>query len=230
VEGVREGEGRLQMPDGDVWEGGFVRGAMVGRGTMSYGDGRVYEGTVIETAEVVEGGVPHGEGKLTDLDGESYEGGFVMGEREGHGVIKTVDGDRFVGTFKAGKRHGPGKQHTADGTTFEGKWEDDRLTGQVVVLEGALFASDADGRVRRGGAVRGGLKEQFGAIRVVDLVVKGTAAGVAGFGHPGALAAKVGYARGPDLLRLEGGEAAGGRRDGRAGGRPGRLGEGDGVG
>ena len=38
-------------------------------------------------------------------------------------------------------------QRTAGGTTFEGEWTDDALAGQVVVLEGALFTSNADGRV-----------------------------------------------------------------------------------
>ncbi len=43
--GVREGEGKLESTNGNVYEGNWSNGLRVGRGVMRYADGQTYEGT-----------------------------------------------------------------------------------------------------------------------------------------------------------------------------------------
>ena len=118
-----------------------------GEGTMSDIDGEAYVGQFAA-------GVRSGKGVLTHTNGDVFEGIFVNGTRRWL-EPPAVDPMYMPHAHQpralcdprlAGLRHGPGVQRTAGGTTYEGEWVHDTLGGQVVVLEGALFASSSDGR------------------------------------------------------------------------------------
>ena len=68
--GVREGKGSVELPDGSVQKGTFVDGQLIGKGTMTMENGDVYEGEFVNYQM-------HGNGKLKMGSGATFEGFFV---------------------------------------------------------------------------------------------------------------------------------------------------------
>jgi S1-C subfamily serine protease len=147
---LRNGQGTLTYPNGDVYVGNFVDGSPKGRGTHSFANGNKYTGEFGN-------GRPNGRGTLTYANGDAYVGKFVNGRPNGRGAItyrngdkfvgiileyfqaseggpflpvkqgfKTFDnGDKFTGEFMGNTRHGKGVHTYADGRVKEGVWDND---------------------------------------------------------------------------------------------------------
>ncbi|QBJ23865.1 MORN repeat-containing protein [Haematobacter massiliensis] len=92
----RQGDGRLTLPDGMVYEGAWTEGRI------------------------------EGQGRLLQPSGDVYEGAFVNGQRDGEGRVLYGNGDSYEGHFSADRRNGRGTFRQADGYSYEGDWKDGR--------------------------------------------------------------------------------------------------------
>lgn len=86
------GQGKLEMPNGDVYEGNFEMNEKSGYGKLSKKDENVYEGLFFENTM-------NSLGTLKMPNGDVFFGEFYDGEIEGSGVYTTAKGDRFEGYF-----------------------------------------------------------------------------------------------------------------------------------
>lgn len=77
--GVPHGKGKYRSPDGDLYEGQFVKGKVEGWGTM------------------------------TDSNGCQYSGRWLQNKRHGQGVERTTNGDTYEGLFADDEKHGFGR-------------------------------------------------------------------------------------------------------------------------
>ena len=118
----RQGDGRLTLPDGMVYEGAWTEGRI------------------------------EGQGRLLQPSGDVYEGAFVNGQRDGEGRVLYGNGDSYEGHFSADRRNGRGTFRQADGYSYEGDWKDGRREGRGTArYPGCLgplrsFPSESTGR------------------------------------------------------------------------------------
>ena len=122
VNGVRSGFGTYITAAGHRYTGYFENNRMHGEGAFYWPDERVFEGTFVN-------GLRNGEGTLTWPDGRVFEGTFVNDRREGRGELTWPNGNVYVGEFDANRRHGRGAYHWRDGTVYRGRFEDNRMQG-----------------------------------------------------------------------------------------------------
>ncbi len=115
VDGLLQGQGRIDYPNGSWYAGAFKDGQMEGQGELQHADGTHYIGGFVT-------GDFGGQGTLTYSDGSRYEGGFKAGVKDGVGKLKFKGGDTYQGEFKADLYHGMGKLQRADGSSFEGSF------------------------------------------------------------------------------------------------------------
>nr|AGC71721.1 putative phosphatidylinositol-4-phosphate 5-kinase [uncultured bacterium A1Q1_fos_504] len=73
-----DGIGRLELENGDFYEGEFKDGMFDGKGRLKMKDGKLYEGTWSMNMR-------EGQGKELWLDGKSYEGSFKRDQKNGYG-------------------------------------------------------------------------------------------------------------------------------------------------
>lgn len=146
VDGLLQGEGRIDYPNGshyrgtfkdgqwhgpgvwqgangDRYEGEFKQGLFDGQGRFSYATGGVYEGQFQQ-------GSLNGRGRYTE-PGLSYEGEFKADLYHGTGILESTDGGAYEGAFVAGQPNGEGTRSDASGT-FSGTFRDGRLNGEGV--------------------------------------------------------------------------------------------------
>ena len=90
------GEGTLTGKNGGFYRGTFVNGMLNGEGTITYPDGGRYIGAVYEFK-------PHGRGIMFFVENRSYQGDWHHGEMHGQGVLTFSDGKRLTGEFRDGK-------------------------------------------------------------------------------------------------------------------------------
>jgi len=168
----RNGYGKYFFKNKNVYEGGWVNGAMHGTGKMTYANGDMYEGEWKEdtkhgkgkfsykNGDVFEGefvdGIREGKGKMTQKT-QTYEGDWVHGSREGEGkMVIDAGGSReeYSGTFKANRYNGMGSwKYEREGiiTEYIGNWVDGaRLgEGQYIIngrtLDGTWKRNEATG-------------------------------------------------------------------------------------
>jgi hypothetical protein len=124
VDGLLQGQGRIDYPDGSWYAGEFERGQRQGRGEWHAANGDVYIGGF-------ENGLFHGQGKLTTRAGGSYVGGFKLGRRDGEGTLKE-NGVLYRGQFKDGLYDGPGRLELADGSQHQGLFANGQPNGEGV--------------------------------------------------------------------------------------------------
>ncbi len=124
IDGLLEGEGRLEWPTGARYEGEFQGGLMHGQGRYRYADGAVYEG-------MFEHGMVSGYGRLTTADGRVYEGRFERETFVGPGTYSDESGLRYEGEFRDWQFHGMGKLTDPAGNVYEGRFEYDEPVGEV---------------------------------------------------------------------------------------------------
>ncbi len=158
VNGLLQGQGRIDYPSGSWYAGQFVDGQWHGDGEWHGSNGEVYKGQF-------QHGLFHGQGTLT-LHDSSYTGGFKLGRRNGEGTLKEAgmtyrgefkddqysglghleleDGSQYQGEFAHGKPNGEGQRSDSSGNQFTGRF----VNGQ---LEGAGTFNSAEGDQYAGG-------------------------------------------------------------------------------
>jgi hypothetical protein len=122
VGGIREGQGKMTLGNGNVYEGTFAKGKMQGEGTMTYANGDRYVGAWSNDQ-------PSGKGKYYFKTGERYEGFFANGKFDGQGVMRYPDGASYNGGWSNNKKHGYGKLIATNGEVLkEGQWAAGKFT------------------------------------------------------------------------------------------------------
>jgi hypothetical protein len=160
VNGLLQGQGRIDYPNSSWYAGQFKDGQWHGQGEWHASNGDVYKGGFAN-------GLFDGQGTLT-TSGGSYVGGFKLGRREGEGTLKEknltyrgafkadlydglgrlelADGSQYQGQFSRGKPDGEGQRSDASGNQFSGNF----VSGQ---LQGIGSFNSADGDQYVGGFV-----------------------------------------------------------------------------
>ncbi|MBK5341875.1 MULTISPECIES: C13 family peptidase [Pseudomonas] len=158
VNGLLQGQGRVDYPNGSWYAGQFDKGQWHGQGEWHGSNGEVYRGQFQQ-------GLFDGQGSLT-TNASSYTGGFKLGRRDGEGTLKENamtyrgefkadqysglgrlemdDGSSYQGQFAHGKPNGEGQRGDSSGNTFSGHF----VNGQ---LEGNGTFNSADGDIYVGG-------------------------------------------------------------------------------
>lgn len=148
--GLIHGIGRLEFPDGRVYNGQLTNGEIQGFGQMFSPTHGTYEGNM-------DNGKFHGFGVLESKNKERYKGNFRNGEFAGHGKLENerceyvgefarnlkngygvLDDkftcDKYLGMFENNKKCGLGTIFTVEGDCFNGNFVDDALMGEGVAL------------------------------------------------------------------------------------------------
>lgn len=120
VNGLLQGQGRVDYPNGSWYAGQFDKGQWHGTGEWHGSNGEVYRGQF-------EKGLFHGQGSL-DTPTSSYTGGFKLGRRDGEGTLKE-NGVTYRGEFKADRYSGLGRLELADGSQYQGPFVNGKPNG-----------------------------------------------------------------------------------------------------
>ena len=155
VNGLLQGQGRVDYPNGSWYAGSFDKGQWHGQGEWHGSNGELYRGNFNL-------GLFDGQGTLTTT-GSSYTGGFKAGRRDGEGTLKEnamtyrgefkadqysglgrlelEDGSSYQGQFAHGKPNGEGQRGDASGNQFTGHFKDGQLEGNGTFnsAEGDLY-------------------------------------------------------------------------------------------
>lgn len=129
-DGQWHGHGSWQGANGDRYHGEFKQGLFDGQGRFSYATGGVYEGRF-------EHGSLNGAGRYSE-PGLSYEGEFKNDLYEGTGKLASAAGVTYEGEFAAGQPYGEGTRSDASGV-FIGTFVNGSLNG-----EGAYRGSNGE--------------------------------------------------------------------------------------
>ncbi|CAN1604882.1 peptidase C13 [Pseudomonas sp. B21-028] len=120
VNGLLQGQGRIDYPNGSWYAGQFDKGQWHGTGEWHGSNGEVYRGQFQQ-------GLFHGQGSL-DTPTSSYTGGFKLGRRDGEGTLKE-NGVTYRGEFKADRYSGLGRLELADGSQYQGPFVNGKPNG-----------------------------------------------------------------------------------------------------
>jgi len=153
VNGLLQGQGRIDYPNGSWYAGQFMNGQWHGQGEWHGSNSEVYIGHF-------EQGLFNGQGSL-NTHNSSYVGGFKKGRREGEGTLKEGsmsyrgefhndefsglghleldDGSQYEGMFANGKPNGEGKRSDTTGNEFSGHFVNGQLEGN-----GTFTSADGD--------------------------------------------------------------------------------------
>ncbi|MEB0044491.1 MULTISPECIES: C13 family peptidase [unclassified Pseudomonas] len=158
VNGLLQGQGRIDYPNGSWYAGQFDKGQWHGQGEWHGSNGELYRG-------LFQQGLFNGQGTLT-TPGSSYTGGFRLGRRDGEGTLKE-NGMTYRGEFKADQYSGLGRLELEDGSSYQGQFahgkpngegqrgdaSGNQFTGHFVdgQLEGNGTFNSADGDIYVGG-------------------------------------------------------------------------------
>ena len=121
VNGLLQGQGRVDYPNGSWYAGSFDKGQWHGQGEWHGSNGEVYRGNFNL-------GLFDGQGTLT-TSGSSYTGGFKAGRREGEGTLKE-NGMTYRGEFKADQYSGLGRLELEDGSSYQGQFAHGKPNGE----------------------------------------------------------------------------------------------------
>ncbi|MBD9589192.1 caspase family protein [Pseudomonas sp. PDM03] len=121
VNGLLQGQGRVDYPNGSWYAGSFDKGQWHGQGEWHGSNGELYRGNFNQ-------GLFDGQGTLT-TSGSSYTGGFKAGRREGEGTLKE-NGMTYRGEFKADQYSGLGRLELDDGSSYQGLFAHGKPNGE----------------------------------------------------------------------------------------------------
>lgn len=163
VDGLLQGEGRIDYPNGSHFRGSFKDGQWNGQGVWQGANGDRYEGAFKD-------GLFDGQGRFIYATGGTYEGHFENGSLNGAGRY-TEQGLTYEGEFKNGLYHGKGKLQSPDGATYEGVFVDGQPTGEGTRSDssGEFSGTFVDGRLSGEGLYRGSDGEHYMGQFVNDL-------------------------------------------------------------
>ena len=158
VDGLLQGQGRIDYPNKSWYAGEFDKGQWHGQGEWHGSNGEVFRGQFNQ-------GLFDGQGTLT-TPGSEYTGGFKLGRRDGEGTLKE-NGMSYRGEFKADQYAGLGRLELEDGSAYQGQFahgkpngegqrsdgNGNQFTGHFVdgQLEGNGTFNSADGDIYVGG-------------------------------------------------------------------------------
>ncbi|NBA97495.1 C13 family peptidase [Pseudomonas sp. R5(2019)] len=142
INGVLQGQGRIDYPNGSWYAGQFLNGQWHGQGEWHGSNGEVYRGQFQQ-------GLFHGQGSL-QANGSHYSGGYQLGRREGEGTLKEP-GLLYRGGFKADQYSGAGHLELEDGSEYQGLFAKGKPNGEGT-------RSDASGNEFTGTFVNGQLE------------------------------------------------------------------------
>ncbi|MEM6582456.1 MAG: C13 family peptidase [Pseudomonadota bacterium] len=91
-----------KLVDGGRYTGEIIDGVLQGAGTLEWPQGASYVGEFKD-------GLMHGEGEYVDALGNRYQGQFVDGQFTGSGEIYSIDGDVYKGETQDWIMHGDGE-------------------------------------------------------------------------------------------------------------------------
>ncbi|WP_456021268.1 C13 family peptidase [Pseudomonas protegens] len=121
VDGLLQGQGRVDYPNGSWYAGQFDKGQWHGQGEWHGSNGEVYRGQF-------QLGLFDGQGSLT-TNASSYTGGFKQGRREGEGTLKE-NAMTYRGEFKADQYSGLGRLEMDDGSSYQGQFAHGKPNGE----------------------------------------------------------------------------------------------------
>ncbi|WP_213942248.1 C13 family peptidase [Pseudomonas sp. dw_612] len=121
VNGLLQGQGRIDYPNGSWYAGQFDKGQWHGQGEWHGSNSEVYRGQFQQ-------GLFDGQGTLT-TNGSSYTGGFKLGRRDGEGTLKE-NGMTYRGEFKSDQYSGLGRLELDDGSTYQGQFAHGKPNGE----------------------------------------------------------------------------------------------------
>ena len=98
-DGRPDGQGRLELRSGEVFQGRWAAGALDGQGLSIDADGNRYEGAFAD-------GVANGKGRLLSRTGEIFEGTFVGGLKNGEGTTRLPGGTVYRSRWAMGREIG----------------------------------------------------------------------------------------------------------------------------
>ncbi|WP_417661982.1 C13 family peptidase [Pseudomonas sp.] len=127
IDGLLQGDGRLDFVGGGWYQGNFKDGQMSGAGELRRNNGEHYVGEFKR-------GLYHGRGKLTHSDGSQYEGGFDEGLYAGEGILKNT-ATVYRGQFKQGQFSGLGALENTDKSSYNGQFRAGQANGQGVYTD-----------------------------------------------------------------------------------------------
>jgi len=123
VNGLLQGQGRVDYPNGSGYQGNFKDGQWQGEGQWHGRNGETYKGGF-------ERGLFHGQGTLM-AHGATYTGGFKLGRRDGEGALKAP-GVTYRGGFQNDQYSGAGRLELDDGTQYQGLFARGKPNGEGV--------------------------------------------------------------------------------------------------
>jgi len=129
-DGLWHGQGEWHASNGDTYKGGFANGLFEGQGILTTHGGVYVGGFKLGRRE--------GEGTLKEK-GLTYRGGFKADQYDGLGRIELDDGSQYQGLFAHGKPNGEGQRSDASGNQFSGKFVNGKLEGN-----GSFNSADGD--------------------------------------------------------------------------------------
>ncbi|WP_407292825.1 C13 family peptidase [Stutzerimonas zhaodongensis] len=155
IDGLLQGEGRIDYPNGSYYLGSFTDGQWHGHGVWQGANGDRYEGAFKH-------GLFDGQGRFGYAEGGVYEGHFERGSLNGAGRY-TEPGLSYEGEFEDGLYHGIGKLQEADGVGYEGAFVKGQPEGKGTRSDasGAFSGTFTDGRLSGEGQYRGNDGEHY---------------------------------------------------------------------
>lgn len=127
IDGLLQGQGRLDYSDGSYYQGQFKDGQFHGNGEWVGENGEHYKGEF-------QGGSFQGQGSLDYSDGSHYQGHFDKGMPNGEGTLKRSD-LLYRGEFHRGLYSGLGNLEWSNGASFQGQFKKGEPDGQGVLTD-----------------------------------------------------------------------------------------------
>lgn len=127
------------------YRGPFVEGIPDGQGRIEFGNKAVFEGEI-------RGLRPNGQGKLSFPSGVSVTGNFRDGQRPSSGHVEFPNGSSYDGELKDLKPHGKGTSVAADRTRYSGEFVDGKAEGSGTIQQAdgnSYNVQIRDGNVQR---------------------------------------------------------------------------------
>ena len=128
-EKISKGLVKMELPEGDQYEGETKDGKPYGRGHYISASGEEREGLFIE-------GLLNGEGNMKLENGIELSGNFVKNLLNGEGKMKNPNGEVYTGEFRNGKKEGKGVLIFSNGDKYEGDFKNDKIDGKLLDYRG----------------------------------------------------------------------------------------------
>merc|ERR1711907_272259 len=123
IDGIPNGNGRIDFLNGSVYNGNITNGFQNGKGRMVYCDRTIYDGDWVM-------GMREGIGEYIEGDGH-YKGGWKDNNKHGKGEL-NINGTVLNGNWYMDRKHGEFTETSSNGSCFISKYDND-----VLVCRGA---------------------------------------------------------------------------------------------